>query len=156
MLLLHWCNCFAVVGYIVLCVFGCSILKDQSLSTDVQGHALDTLQDKLNEAEAALRHQQELFHRTEVSRYFNYQLFMVFVFILLLFETLAYEDWKEGSVQCTMFVIRRNLWTYCIINFSCCQLLRLCSMQLCFTLWLHYCVMKYVHWILLMMTWILV
>lgn len=42
-----------------------SILKDQSLSTDVQGHALDTLQDKLNEAEAALRHQQELFHRTE-------------------------------------------------------------------------------------------
>lgn len=41
------------------------ILKDQSLSTDVQGHALNTLQDKLNEAEAALRHQQELFHRTE-------------------------------------------------------------------------------------------
>lgn len=36
------------------------------MSTDVQGHALDTLQDKLNEAESALRHQQDLYQRTQV------------------------------------------------------------------------------------------
>lgn len=75
------------------------ILKDQSLSTDVQGHALNTLQDKLNEAEAALRHQQELFHRTEVSGYVT-----SYLSLYCSSETLTYEEWKEGLLLCMMFV----------------------------------------------------